>query len=495
MKHVMLGIAAMLLITLAHAADPGITATSWQQPVIAGNEVDLNVEVNADGTNGKLWLYEEGQPIQSQDFSSSQSTYLFQRTWNSDGEKSLEFKLQDFDSTGNNSSDDNNAFTLVVLRGHDFTVTSVLIEPPQLLPETNMEITAIVMNSGDTNFSGTLPVMFHYDGVEIEGKQIDGLEAGEVKQVSVNYALPTDFSGTHEIKVTVNKTGVLEEFSLTNNNRTVQISDSTDPNLIVSSISYFGEIYKNVLKNYSVTIQNIGGLQATNVLVHVYRTSVISQNKVYETTIGSVLPYSSQEIDFSFSFPNTGMDKIIAYVDPLNTIPESNNNDNTNETVFEIVEQDVNGTVATTLFFNIYSECVAFISNGDRFLVNSINEDDENGFSVNFDYFSADGKILDSKASAKEGYESGMVGRTMRIASISNGLAKVFLVYQEPVTVQYTSCDVDLSQVIAEKERQRLLRIEAEKNYQTCVIERDASRDSFDNIESERDNCQSNLNI
>lgn len=476
----------ILCLPITIAADPSITNITYPTETLIGTTENITTTIDSNGTNGKIWLYLEGNPILQQDFNSTTNTYIFQQQFNTQGTKNIEILLSDFNTTGNNSANDSNQFQIEVFKGIDFKVTNVAITPNTLLPDQNIVIDATIQNIGDKPHTGNIQVFYYYDGLKISEELITNLTVSQIKNVSTNFQLPNNFAGTHTISAKVNPVQTIPEFAYTNNEFTKTISDTTNAEIVVDSITKQGTIRKNELANFETTISNIGGTNANSLLIKIYHTTINEQSKIYETTLNTLSAYSTQDISFSYAFPSTGTDKIIVYADPLNNILEQNENNNTKELDVTIEDTNTIFEEASTLFFNVYSECVTYISNGDRFVVNSI---DSNG-SVNFTYYDNEGKTVFQENNAKAGYEKVTPGRTIRIVDISNGLVKMFLVYQQSVSVQYTSCDIDLTKTLGDLEQAKKLKQDFEQSLESCIIERDAARKSLSTYTNSEQQCQ-----
>jgi hypothetical protein len=492
MNKLFLVITLILLCSLAFAQDPSITNVSYPSETLVGTTETLTVTIDPNDENGTLWLYQDGQPITHKDFNIYSPIITFEQTWQLKGNKQMKAQLLDINSIGNDTNNDKQDFNIQVYNGVDLKPTLITITPTQLLPDQNITIESTIQNVGDKAHLGTIQVQFTYDGILIDTQEFLDLTATQLKNIQTTFLLPSNFSGEHIIGVKVNPLQTITEFAYTNNNLTKTISDSTNPEIVVSEIISNSVIRKNNLANFETTIQNNGGTNANNVLVKMYHTSINEQNKIYETTITSLQSYTQQTLSFSFSFANTGTDKIIVYADPLNHIVEQEENNNTFELTVEILDENIEYELASTLFFDVYSECVTYISNGDRFLVNSINDVNN---TISFDYYDSEGRTIISEENAGAGFEMITPGRTIRIIDIDNGLVKMFLVYQQEVSVQYTSCDIDLTNVLGDKEQCERAKNDYKTSLESCTIERSAAQKSLANIENERQACQSELGV
>jgi hypothetical protein len=330
----------LLISSVSLALDPKVISITTPE-IIYGQPSTIQVNIDANDTTGNINMYDQNTIIDQKTYNPGDTQISFIRTFTELGEKNLKFSLTNVTPSDDNFFNSEKTTTINIKKGYDFTPITLTTDSNNYLAGQTITIQTFVTNEGDKDYTSGLDVFFFYDGNELGYKTINGLNLDETKIAEFEYTLPLDFDGEKNLLVQVNRTNAIQEFDITNNSKTLTISEKSIPNLTFESFSFEGsKIKAGETKTFKLIVSNRGGTIAENVLIRVFKTSISSETEVHEVTLNSLNSNSEQEINFNYSFLRSGEDKFVAYIDPLNTINESNDNDNVIE--LDYVVEDSN---------------------------------------------------------------------------------------------------------------------------------------------------------
>jgi hypothetical protein len=136
-----------------------------------------------------------------------------------------------------------------MLKRAEFTLSNLVILPPQALPGREVSVICNIANSGEVD--GHYPVSLRVDGVEVDSKDVS-VPAGAMQ--AVIFSLARETSGTYNVAV-----GGLSG--------TLEISEGLLPTLYAGDTWVFTEVYKGITYTRTETITGEEGMEGKDCYV------------------------------------------------------------------------------------------------------------------------------------------------------------------------------------------------------------------------------------
>lgn len=335
-KKIFLLTILLLFSSFAMAADPQVLDFNYTTPVVYGKTTQFTVQLDTNETSGTVNMWDGETIIEQKNYLIDTNIITFDKIFTQIGTKTIKFSITNPNQTDINTQNNLIQKDIEIIKGTDFLAKTLILTPETYLPNTNIKTELVIENIGDQNYLGGVDIVFFYDGNELGYTTITNINMGETKIAEYTITLPPDFQGQKLIMAQINRSGAVKEFDLTNNTISRTISETSLPNLLINSFTYDGTPTKAKGTKFKLLIKNEGGTLAENVAIKIYDGAIGDASKIYDTIITSLNSHSTQEIDFTFFFTDTKSRTFIAYIDPLNNIQESNDNDNTYTINFDV---------------------------------------------------------------------------------------------------------------------------------------------------------------
>jgi hypothetical protein len=340
-----------------------------------------------------------------------------------------------------------------------------------------------------------------YDNGILKFAMQDLFDANQIKNYSIIWT--PEMLGTHNIDF--NATAADGNSAATS--QSVEVIQYSEVDLILDNNSI--SIDENIVLNKSftgrVTISNKGSVDANRALIRVYHGVESLTNIIYSAYL--TIPKQSQGlISFSYTPKVTGMDLIIAKIDPENELVESNEMNNRAEKIFEVKPAEESGVVPSPLQLTLQSqqkECVIILSNNDKFFFTEIALDENTqDYYVKFSFTDVFGtELLSTKGFA--GNEFLLPSRTVRIVSVSGLIGYIIIAFSYPVSIITSTCQADVSDIIGKLNSCKIQVEDLEKeagNFKACSVEKEgclqqlgATKTSLIERESTLSGCESRM--
>jgi len=217
------------------------------------------------------------------------------------------------------------------IEGVDLTLSSSSISFSQAKPveNDNITITTNIYNVGNLDATNVL-VRFYDNNNPIGEKVISSISANGRKTTFIFWKVST--AGTHYIKVQVDPENTIIELNENNNiaTKSIYVYPAWPDITPLAPIFSDSTPAADQLITINATIRNIGGLDATNILIRFYDNDTL----IDEQTILSVPGKGSKTTSITHSFSTAGWHNVTIKVDPEKTILEAN--EDNNEAIKEI---------------------------------------------------------------------------------------------------------------------------------------------------------------
>nr|WP_319374733.1 CARDB domain-containing protein [uncultured Methanobacterium sp.] len=333
------------------------TITTNSSTMYTGLPYTVNVTIWNNGTlaanNFNVTLYDGTTPIGQQTVSTlspgATTTLNYTYTTNTPGTHTLKAQVDPNNTIFENHEDNNEKTNNIPITPIADLIPELIATPGTIYTGVNSTVNVTVKNNGTTNATSFTVKLFD-NTTEIGQQTVTGLNAGST--IILNFTWFPITPGTHTLKA-VADTGntVLENFE--NNNEIDKIVSVTAiADLIPTNITAPGTMYTNVPYTVNVTIWNKGTLAANNFNVTLYDGTT----QIGQQTITTLTPGATTTLNYTFTTNTPGTHTLKAQVDPNNTIPENNENNNiitTNTTVTAIADlTPLNLQTPTTPYLN-----------------------------------------------------------------------------------------------------------------------------------------------
>lgn len=492
MLKFVLCIFALLLVAFPFAisADAGISLSSLTPPIpLKAQNTTYSYLLSSDTNSSiRVTYFADGNAVAFQFFDLVENTpSAFSRlhSFPSAGLHSFVASISDYNFSDSNASNNSANWVGNVANGTDLYAQDISVQPTIFLPNTNVIIRAYVKNIGDVNLSSSFNVSFYYDGNLFFVSTITGLDANQTKETNAPYVLPSNFSGSHSFSYQVDLANIIPEGDEGNNGKSIVVYDSSEADLVFDANSLvFSTESPRVNDTFTVSfsVRNSGGKTASNVLVNAYHSSIATTNQIWTTTISSILPYEKQDLSFTYTPHAIGVDKIIVYIDPNNSIVEQNNENNLADKNFNIGITDQNQLAGLPLILDLYPECDYYITdengNVDHLVSGALYDantsTDVNNMTtekrLNFTYVNFFGQIIYDNylnaATTKQIPENGM---TLKTIIFGDGYVKVLFIFQKPRILTKSECIADQKTL---SEKYNKLQTDYANLYAECEVDK-----------------------
>jgi len=216
--------------------------------------------------------------------------------------------------------------SVISIEGIDLTLSSrdITFSPSDPLENQVVNITAKIHNIGTEN-AYNVSVAFYDNGKPIASQTIYTILAEESKEITITWnATPW---GWHTISVIIDPANEIAETNEDNNEASQSIRVyPTLPDLTPIDIRFSDD---TPLVNQTITItaivQNIGGIEASNVLVSFYHEDELIGNATILNIAGKG---GTATASLSYAFTTEGWHKICVFADSDNTITEADEENN-----------------------------------------------------------------------------------------------------------------------------------------------------------------------
>ena len=344
----------------------------------------------------------------------------------------------------NNQNKDSKSFDLNVFKGRDLTILSLTSDKMNYAPGATAEMHGIIVNKGDLVASNDFNSCYFLNGVKKQCVRILSLDIDQYYNFDANITLPST-PQLNNITLKVDAGNEVAEFNESDNNKTLQVSteSAVDLSIIADDISYDKAIAKEKMK-ITAKIKNLGSKDATNVDVKMFiGENESSGNLIYYNTFASI-PANSEKVVTAYWTPGApGYNVINVVIDPDDKIKEKNKLNNSAKRGFYISPAPAPSQPKSyTFLLQTQTTCLALLSNNDRIVMDGITTIDGKS-AVKLRVYDADGTERVNKAVITD-EEITLPGRTIRVLDAEKAFARLLLVYQEPVTLIYNSCQLSL---------------------------------------------------
>ena len=506
----------LMVIPFSLASDAGISLSGITPsiPLKAQNTTYSYLLSSDTNSSIRVTYYADGNAVAFQFFDLVENTpSAFSRlhSFPSAGLHSFVASISDYNFSDLNSANNSANWVGNVANGTDLYAQDIAVQPTIFLPNTNVLVRAYVKNIGDINLAASFNVSFYYDGNLFFVSTITGLDANQTKETNAPYILPSNFSGSHSFSYQVDLANIIPEGDEANNGKSIVIYDSSEADLIVDSnlLTFSADLPKvNETFTISFGVRNQGGKIASNIAVTAYHSSISAANQLWTTNVSAILPYEKQDLSFSYTPHAVGVDKIIVYIDPNNSIVEQSNENNIADRNFTIGVNDANQISGLPLIFDVHPECSYWLSdnnnNTDQLVSGKIF--DKNYYTdannllqkpcINLTYINSVGQYLFDGAFCETDRQLiPSNGMTIQAIGIDSDYAKMLFVYQKIMTLSKTECVADQRSL---EERYAKCQTDYSAIYSDCEVSKKQYLDCSSQItglQTNYDTCQTNKGI
>jgi len=472
------------------------------QPILEGMEkVDFNIIVQnvGDAKTIDFNAYVNGTLIHSEQiaFDANETKELSFSWENSElaiqkGHYVVDVNVQNkADPTDYNSL----SFDFNVFKGKNLTILSLTSDRINYEPGSVAYVTGIIINNGDLVASEDFNACYYLNGTFEKCVRILSLDIDQYYVFDVNVQLPSQ-PQTNTLLLVVDTENEVAEFDETDNNKAIQLStvSEIDLSIIADDITFDKAIAKEKM-TITAKIKNLGRAEAENVDVKIFiGESEETGTLIYYNTFAQIPGNSSKTITAYWTPPAEGYNVINVLIDPENKLNERNRQNNNAKRGFYVSPPPEGEEKAYTFILETQETCMALLSNNDRIIMDGIV--DLNGTpAVKLKVYDADGteRINDT---FKEDEEIVLPGRTIRVLNAESFFARLLLVYQQPVTMLYNSCQMDIKH---EYERSQTYKRERDKCIQeksvlesklnACLKEKESMLNSQTNYKKMYEEC------
>ncbi|MHA1835272.1 MAG: CARDB domain-containing protein [Candidatus Baldrarchaeia archaeon] len=381
------------------------------------------------------------------------------------------------------------SFDFNVFRGKNLTILSLSTDRMNYKTGEVAQVKGIIINSGDLVASEDFNACYYLNGLLKDCVRILSLDIDQYYTFDANIQL---FSTpqTNTITLVVDTEDEVPEFNENDNSRSIQVStvSEVDLSVIADEISFDKAVAKEKM-TFSITIRNLGGKTANNVDVKVFiGESEETGTIIYFNTFASFQGNSSRTITAYWTPYTEGYNVVNVVIDPLNKIEESNEGNNKAMRGFFVSPPAPEEEKAYTYILETQETCMALLSNNDRIILDGI-VDLNDGLGVKVKVIDADG-IERVNKTLKEDEEVNLPGRTLRVLNVESFFTRILLVYQEPVTMLYNTCQTDIKHEYERSQTYKKQRDECMQQKADCEARLNACITEKNSILSQQTNYQ-----
>ena len=335
------------------------------------------------------------------------------------------------------------SFDFNVFKGKNLTILSITTDKINYNPGDTAKVSGVIINNGDLVASEDFNACYFFNHTMKECVTILSLDIDQYYTFDTNIQLPSE-PQTNTVVLVVDVDNDVNEFDETDNNRAIQLSTVSefDLSIIADDITFDKAVAKEKM-TIEAKIKNLGSADAGNVDVKIF----IGENEengtlIYYNTFAQISGNSSKTITAYWTPPAEGYNVINVLIDPENKLKERNRQNNNAKRGFYISPPTEEEEKAYTFILETQETCMALLSNNDRIVIDEIV--DLNGVTgVRLKIYDKDGVERINKV-LKEDEEVNLPGRTIRVLNAESFFARLLLVYQQPVTMLYNSCQMDI---------------------------------------------------
>ncbi len=244
------------------------------------------------------------------------------------------------DSTGvvieSNEGNNTRSATFTVLALPDLIVSSLSSDKTEYIASDTISITATIRNQGYNSASGFYVALTSLD-LSTQTKYVSSLAAGASTNVIFSYTAPSlTASKAITVTATADSTGIIAETNESNNTRSTTFTVLALPDLVVPALTCDKPVYETGdTVTISATAKNTGPTTAVATTVRLTVPGI----GTYAKSISALAAGASQTVQFMFTAPTALTPQsitITAYVDPDNTVQESNESNNTRTAIVAV---------------------------------------------------------------------------------------------------------------------------------------------------------------
>jgi|GEM_PF-4274297 subtilase family serine protease len=311
-----------------YAPDLIVEAINTPSNIVLGEDNSISVTVRNTGNkianNFNVKLEANGNLIGTKSVSSLSAGSLtaVSFTWvpSSTGSFTLTATVDPEDSILENDENNNALSISATVVAPDLTVTNLILPQNIVIGENNL-ITVEIKNNGDYHATN-IPLEVKANGQTIGSAVISALAVGSTTTVDITWK-PTS-AGSHTITATVDPGNSIKEHN-ENNNEYSSVVEVLAPDLTISNIVTPQTPILGQSEQITVYVKNEGTYHAQNIEVRLYINDVLEGSQ----TVTILDSGQEDSIVFSWTPEEVGVINIRAEVDPLNSITESNEGNNT----------------------------------------------------------------------------------------------------------------------------------------------------------------------
>jgi hypothetical protein len=218
----------------------------------------------------------------------------------------------------------------------DLIISSVYI-PATIYKSDDIEIAAIISNTGGQDITDSFICSLSINGITEDAITISSLASGSSTEIEL-YWTPSA-TGSHTLVITADVDNSIEETSDGNNSYSTTVTVNSRPvkaDLTISDIDTDSTIYAEVETIISITIENSGETDIYDSFqIKLYDDKgIIDTATIDELDAGDVI-----EIDFEWTLGAAGEYILEIIADPVDSIDESNENNNEESIEAKVTEQ------------------------------------------------------------------------------------------------------------------------------------------------------------
>ncbi len=467
-------------------------------PVIKSNEVILNVSLISDenssfslvGVTDSNVFFETNQVLDA----NVEKVISVPFTPNNVGTSVLDFNA--FNESDTNQSNNLKTVSFEVFNGVNLVASDLVLSNTNPKAGDSININAIVNNVGDLNSSFfTSCVVFLGSNIECWD---NSLVVGEEKTHTFSWSVPSDLVNGNTLQLIVDVNSTQTEFDETDNNYTAgfSVSEITDFFISGDSIRTNGNtFYPNETISFTADVQNIGGIDASNVLVRAWHTTKVDDNLIYSNTM-DLASGETKQVNFNFTPLSEGTVIVFVEIDPLNDFNENNELNNNAEKSIQVVVKPVDENqlddYSHTIIAELKSNCEILFSNGDLLVGKKLEKSGENSF-IDFELRDLHGNILIQDTAGYD-YEKGINGRTIKALTINSVVARFLFIFQAPLTIVYDTCKTDIEHISEDAEATHESLTECQKSLSEMESKYTSLSDLYESSKKTFEGCGTNLN-
>jgi outer membrane protein assembly factor BamB/subtilase family serine protease len=225
------------------------------------------------------------------------------------------------------------------LHAPDLNISS-LETPERVYVGETVNVNVTVKNVGESAANRSFTVLLRANGVEIGSSTIRYLSQSEEKSVTFRWTPDESDVGACRIVAEVDPEDTIAEKNPLNNKAFSDVEAvAQKPDITPFGMTTAGKLYAGSETCITVTVKNVGGKKADNVLV----TLTIKGNKLGSKTIATINPDETRSAEFIWAPTTYGTFTLTAEVDPEGLLEEMNEENNviSKDIIVYMKEEDV----------------------------------------------------------------------------------------------------------------------------------------------------------